>query len=292
LAPDSACPLHSTPPPTNGQTKNVNQVLKTYLRRFIAPTMTDWDEWLSRAPFAYNNSYYESIRTLPFRLVLGRDPCTPLKSSSTGQRPTQAAAFVGKLRFYTNRARTIMYAARQRQKAIADRKHINMDHAVGDRVLLSTKNMMLKHAERSRKLMPRRVGPFKVLQKVGNLANRLETNSGWRIHPVFHVSLLEPYRSNGRVQPPPVPFELKGHLEYEVKCIFDHRFSVKKRQKLSYFIFWKGYGQEHNSWEPEANVANAPDVIGEYWQRIGRAAGVEATGTKTNSDDSRTPRKR
>jgi hypothetical protein len=101
---------------------------------------------------------------------------------------------------------------------------------------MSTKNMMLKHAERSRKLMPRWVGPFKVLQKVGNLAYRLEMNPGWRIHPVFHVSLLEPYRSDGRVQPPPIPIELEGHLEYEVECMLDHRFSDKKRQKLSYLI--------------------------------------------------------
>jgi hypothetical protein len=216
--------------PTNGQTENVNQVLETDLRHFIAPTMTDWDEWLSRAQFAYNNSYHESIRTSPFYLVLGRDPRTPLGSSTTGQRPTQAAAFVEKLRFYTERARTLLYAAQQRQKAIADRKRIDMDHAVGDQVLLSTKNMMLKHAERSRKLMPRWIGPFKVLQKVDKLACRLGMNSGWRIHPVFHVSLLEPYHSDGRVQPPPVPIELEGHLEYEVECILDHRFFDEIRE--------------------------------------------------------------
>jgi hypothetical protein len=122
---------------------------------------------------------------------------------------------------------------------------------------------------------------FKVLQKVGNLAYRLEMNLGWRIHPVFHVSLLKPYHSDGHVQPPPIPIELEGHLEYEVECILDHRFSDKKRQKLKYLISWKGYGLEHNSWEPEANVANAPDLIGEYWQRIGRAAGVGAYRYKT-----------
>ena len=152
--------------------------------------------------------------------------------------------------------------------------------------------MTLKHAERSRKLMPRWVGPFKVLQKVGNLAYRLEMNPGWRIHPVFHVSLLEPYRSDGRTQPPPIPLEWEGHLEYEVECILDHRFSDMKRQKLKYLIAWKGYGPEHNTWEPEANVANAPDLIGEYWQRIGRAAGVGATGTGTSSGDSRVLRNR
>jgi hypothetical protein len=253
--------------------------------------MTDWDEWLLRARFAYNNSYHESIRSSPFCLVLGRDPRTPLGSLNSEQPPTQAAAFVEKLRFYTDRAQTLLYAAQQRQKAITDRKRIDNNHAVGDQVLLSNKNMMLKHAERSRKLMPKWVGPFKVLQKVGNLAYKLEMNPVWRIHPVFHVSLLESYHSDGRVQPPPIPLELEGHLEYEVDCILGHRFSDKKRQKLSYLIAWKGYGLEHNSWEPEANVANAPDLI-EDWQRIGRAAGVGATGTNTDSGDSRAPRNR
>jgi hypothetical protein len=103
---------------------------------------------------------------------------------------------------------------------------------------------------------------------------------------------MEPYLSDGRVQTPPIPIELEDHLEYEVGCILDHRFSDKKRQKLLYLISWKGYGLEDNSWKPEANVANAPDLIGEYWQQIGRAAGVRATGTETNSGDARTPRKR
>jgi hypothetical protein len=63
---------------------------------------------------AYNNFYHESIRATPFRLVLGRDPRTPLGSSSNGQRSSQAAAFVEKLRFHTNCTRTLLYAAQQR----------------------------------------------------------------------------------------------------------------------------------------------------------------------------------
>ena len=43
-----------------------------------------------------------------------------------------------------------------------------------------------------------------------------------------------------------------------------------------HLLKWLGYGQEHNSWEPEANVANCPELIGEYWQRIARAAGIGA----------------
>jgi hypothetical protein len=42
------------------------------------------------------------------------------------------------------------------------------------------------------------------------------------VHHVFHVSLLEPYRESGRVQPPPPPVEMVGALEYEVASILGH----------------------------------------------------------------------
>jgi hypothetical protein len=127
--------------PSDGQTEIVNQVLETYLRQFIAPAMTDWDEWLSRAQFAYNNSYHESIRDTHIHLILGRHPRTPLGASNKDKRPSEAAAFVEKIKTYTDRARTVLIASQQRQKAFADRKRVKKTYAVGDHVLLSTKNI-------------------------------------------------------------------------------------------------------------------------------------------------------
>jgi hypothetical protein len=91
-------------------------------------------------------------------------------------------------------------------------------------------------------------------------------NPDWRVHPVFHVSLLEPYRESGRVQPPSPPIEMEGALEYEVKSILEHRFWGIKNPKAYYKVAWKGYGIEHNSWEPESNVVNAPEVVADYWK--------------------------
>jgi hypothetical protein len=87
------------------------------------------------------------------------------------------------------------------------------------------------------------------------------------VHIVFHVSLLELYKTDGRIRPPPPPIKLEGAPEYEVEAILKHRSTGRKRPKTSYFIEWKGYGPEHNSWEPEANVANAPKRLAEYWKR-------------------------
>jgi hypothetical protein len=131
-------------------------------------------------------------------------------------------------------------------------------------VLLSTKYLHLKHSKKSRKLLPKWIGPFEFVQVVGLVAYKLKMNPGWRVHPVFHVSLLEPSLESGRVQPPPPPIEMEGALEYEVDSILEHRFWGIKNPKAYYKVAWKSYGIEHNSWE--SNVVNAPEVVADYWK--------------------------
>jgi hypothetical protein len=108
-------------------------------------------------------------------------------------------------------------AAQQRQKALADKNRVEKTLKVGDKVQLSTMYLNLKHSKKSRKILPKWIGPFEVVQVVGPVAYQLKMNSGWRVHPVFHVLLLEPYRESGRVQPPPPPVAMKGALKYEVE---------------------------------------------------------------------------
>ena len=88
------------------------------------------------------------------------------------------------------------------------------DFKIGDLVMLNTKNICTKHP--SPKLAPRLYGPFKILEQRGNLAYKLQIFNRWKIHPVFHVSLLEPYRTSirpAREQPPLEPEEIDGDLE-------------------------------------------------------------------------------
>jgi hypothetical protein len=134
------------------------------------------------------------------------------------------AAFVERLQSSLSIARKLLIAAQQRQKAFADKRRVEQVYKVGDKVLLSTKYLNLKHSETNRKLLPKWSGPFEVVQVVGFVAYKLKMNPGWQVHHVFHVSLLELYREDGRVQPPPPPIEMEGALEYEVESILEHRF--------------------------------------------------------------------
>ena len=61
----------------------------------------------------------------------------------------------------------------------------------GQQVWLEAKNISLTYG--SSKLAPRRHGPFKILHVVSPVAYELELPEHWKIHPVFHASLLTPY---------------------------------------------------------------------------------------------------
>lgn len=127
------------------------------------------------------------------------------------------------------------------------------------------------------------MGSFKILERIGPVAYKLELLPHSKIHPVFHVSLLEPFQSVGRYQPPPPPISLDDALEYEVDRILNHR-TVKRGKKsaLEYQVTWKGYGVEHDSWEPESNLANAEGFIADYWQSVSAPpSGTTASANNT-----------
>ena len=91
---------------------------------------------------------------------------------------------------------------------------------VGDLVMLNAKNISTKRP--SKKLGAKLYGPFIVLEKKGSRAYKLEISPRWKIHPVFHVLLVEPYRASNRPnreQPPRDPVEIEEDLACEVERI-------------------------------------------------------------------------
>jgi hypothetical protein len=152
-------------PQTDGQTERVNQTLETYLRHFVSIGLNDWDTLLSRTEFAHNAAINETIRAAPFELTYGYRPRTPVGEVVEVVHPA-FAAFVERLQSSLSLARKLLIAAEQRQKALADKRRVDRVYKVGDKVLLSTKYLNLKHREPSRKLLPKWIGPLEVVQVV------------------------------------------------------------------------------------------------------------------------------
>ena len=138
------------------------------------------------------------------------------------------------------------------------------DIKVGDKVWLHRWN--IRTTRPSQKFDMKWMGPFQVLEAVGNakFAYNLELPAPMRIHPVFHISLLEPYRKSmlpRRVQAVPQPIKVKGELEYEVARISDSKI---ERWRLKYLVDWAGYGPEERMWEPAENVVHAADAVTDF----------------------------
>ena len=120
-----------------------------------------------------------------------------------------------------DKASTAHELARQTMKSQIQSKFTPF--IVGDRVWLEARN--LKRNVINPKFATKREGPFKITKVLSSLSYQLEILKSWRIHPVFHTSLLTPYKENdvhGPNYPQPPPDLINREEEYEIECILKH----------------------------------------------------------------------
>jgi Reverse transcriptase (RNA-dependent DNA polymerase)/RNase H-like domain found in reverse transcriptase/Integrase zinc binding domain/Chromo (CHRromatin Organisation MOdifier) domain/Aspartyl protease len=250
-------------PETDGQTERMNRTLEEMMRHYVAPHHADWDKHLPMVEFAINNAIQISTKQTPFYMHTGIHPLTPL-SSLRDTNNAEATRVTTTWQARVQKATANLQAAQDRQRQFANSKRRDVTFNVGDKILLNSKNINIKHSG-SRKLLPRYIGPFEITQKIGQVAYKLQLPLNMKCHNVFHVSLLQTYTRSGRHQPPPPPLVIDGAYEYEVHHILDH--NGHKPGKRRFLVAWKGYPAEHNTWEPEANLTNCSEDLAEYWAK-------------------------
>jgi len=222
------------------------------------------------AEFVYNNAKSASTGMFPFYANYGYHPRATLKIlPDKGHENPAAEAYIDHIRRAHEKLRTTLEGAQARDKREFDKNAApGPEFKVGDLIWLNRRN--IETTRPSQKLDQRRLGPFEIVEVVGDskAALKLKLPPHWRIHPVFHVSLLDPYQANkirGREQaPPPPPNVMNGELEYEIEAILDSRI---QRNKLRYLLEWKGYGPEERTWEPAENLENANEAVAAFHLR-------------------------
>ena len=124
-------------------------------------------------------------------------------------------------------------------------------------MLLSTEHLSLKNAP-VRKLRKRFIGPFFVHRRIGTMAYELDLPEAWRIHRVFHTSLLRPFRVSGWTPTTTVAntkeVEPEDDQPYDVEKLLRWCWRGPSNKKVKEFlVLWTGWSIDDASWVPEQN---------------------------------------
>ena len=249
-------------PQTDGQTERMNQTVEQYLRIYCNYQQDNWANLLSLAEFSYNNAYQSTIKCSPFYANYGYHPKFTFDIRQAHLSAPAAKTFAESLQFLHELLTENIKSAQDHQAKYYDAKHKRVEFSVGDKVWLLSPNIRTERP--SKKLDWKRLGPFTITTRIGTQAYRLELPSSMRIHPVFHVSLLEPYKPStipGRSPLPPPPVVIDAEEEFEVEEVLDSKFI---RKRLFYLVKWKGYPISENSWQLAADLENAPELVNSF----------------------------
>ncbi|WRX23577.1 Reverse transcriptase domain - like 10 [Theobroma cacao] len=248
-------------PQTDGQSERTIQTLEDMLRACVIDFIGSWDRHLPLVEFAYNNSFQSSIGMAPYEALYGRKCRTPLCWDEVGERKLVSVELIELTNDKIKVIRERLKVAQDRQKSYADKRRKDLEFEIDDKVFLKVSPWkgVIRFAKRG-KLNPRYIGPFRIIERIGPVAFRLELPPELdRIHNVFHVSMLKKYVPDPSHVLEEPPIELHDDLKFEVQpvSILDRKDRVLRNKSISMVkVLWKNARMEEMTWEVEHQMRN------------------------------------
>jgi len=242
----------------------MNTWVEQYLQNWVNGRQDNWADYLPLAEFAHNSWKHETLGKSPHELITGVNPTIQIKIPQEDTVPA------------TNDRLAVMKEAQEQADQIAA-KRTSHDKPIpeipeGTEVWLDSKN--LKLAMGTKKLAPKRYGPFKILKKISKVTYKLLLPPSMRIHNVFHFDLLTPFTQTETYGPAysrPTPDLIDDEEHYEIEEVIDAR-RKGRGKKLEYLVHWKGYPASEQSWV-KVDDLNAPELLKEFYLSKPAAAG-------------------
>ncbi|GJT46478.1 putative reverse transcriptase domain-containing protein [Tanacetum coccineum] len=240
----------------DGQSERTIQTLEDMLRACAIDFGKGWVNHLPLVEFSYNNSYHASIKAAPFEALYGRKCRSPVCWAEVGQVQLTGPDLVRETTEKIIQIKQRMQAAHDRQKSYADKKRKPMDFQVGDKVMLKVSPWKgVVHFGKRGKLNPRYVRPFKVLEKVGAIAYKVELPQELsRVHNTFHVSNLKRCYSDDPLTVPLDGLHVDDKLQFveEPVEIMDREVKQLRHSRVPIFkVRWNSKRGHEFTWERE-----------------------------------------
>ncbi|GKB08576.1 hypothetical protein Tco_0836888, partial [Tanacetum coccineum] len=186
--------------------------------------------------FSYNNSYHASIKAAPFEALYGRKCRSTVCWSEVGDSQLTGPELVRETTERIVQIKNRLLTARSRQKSYADVRRKPMEFQVGDMVMLKVSPWkgVIRFGKHG-KLSPRYIGQFKIIERIGPVAYKLELPDKLRgIHSTFHVSNLKKCLADENLVIPLKEIQLDDKLHFieELVEIMDREVKQLKQSQI------------------------------------------------------------
>lgn len=153
---------------------------------------TKWSKWLASAKFWYNTSQHSAIGRSPFEHLYGYLPHLLVLPPSDNPE-SDVVGWSSDKTWMDQLLQSHLYHAKHRMKKQADQHHSKCSFVMGDTVYVKLQPyVQTSLAPRShQKLVFRFFGPFRILERIGSVAYKLDLPPHSTVHPVSHVSQLK-----------------------------------------------------------------------------------------------------
>ncbi|GBG67920.1 hypothetical protein CBR_g1039 [Chara braunii] len=260
-------------PETNGQTEQMNKILKQVLRMYIRPDQIDWDEMLPKVASAYNNNVHLSTCRTPNELHKSFRPRRPFEGLNRDQihrLPPGTREFAIQ---HEKELATVVENLRKAQHRMIEQanKHRRPSQfQVGDLVWVKAKEFAPEE-NISQKLVPAYRGPWPVLEVKGGEdgpSYTIEIPAHLHTYPVFHASKLLPcvtsqqFPSRRSMIPPDMDrsYDIDGIVDEDV-----FRTGGRGCPQKQYKIRFAYQEPEDDRWFTRTELLEtAPDIVRAY----------------------------
>ncbi|CAL9221051.1 unnamed protein product [Arabidopsis halleri] len=238
-------------PQSDGQTEVVNRCLETYLRCMTSDQPHLWSKWLALAEFWYNTNFHSATQLTPYEAMYGQAPPVHLpylpgesKVAVVARSLQERENMILLLKFHLMRAQ-------HRMKLFADQHRTEKELAIGDYVYVKLQpyrqqSVVLRH---NQKLAPKYFGPYRIVDKCGAVAYRLDLPTSSQVHPVFHVSQLKVLVGNVHTSTH-LPSVLQDAFVREPERIIERKMVNRQGQAATkVLVKWKAEPIEEATWE-------------------------------------------